>query len=678
MARVSAKAPFRLLRRLLLLLGIILVAAIGVMLAAYRFGTADRTEGRQRPSTEASGDDIYSGKGFDFTQTSEGQPVFRIRAERFRRDREDTSRLEEVQLVIFREDGDAYTVTSDSALYNEENQQAELEGHVILRGWRRLEISARALALRSNGQMLVSSGPVEFRHPPELEGRASSLRVDFQDDRVALGGGVHIRNIPGTESTFRLDCERLSYQRKEGLMRAVGDVFLERDRDQISAQNLMVTFVGDDLRQIDSVRARWDVSGELALEDGRGYVNRAIFSGQLLDLRTYATAEQPSASAASRPQRVELEGADDGAARLALIDESGLARIFVGRTMLAHFGPENLRLVEGEGQPIVLTEQLDLPQPHLLRRVCAERAEALFHPDGSLDRVTLSNDVELQDEELQVSGGKRASLDWTGGRMEVNGPEVLVLHRQAEIRAPHFAYAEKSGVLQASSGVRAALSEQAAGGLGATPLGKGRGPIFVEAQEAVWTASPSSFTFRGDVRAWRAQNLLLAQQLRGQQASDQMAASGGVKTIWYPEETGIAQAETPAQPIEVTADNLLYRHAENQLLYDTKVQIRQGSRLITCEELTILLSADGKAAEHMTCDRNVKLVDPATGKQITGDRADFDPVAEQIEIVGEKVRLVDGDGNQIEGKYLVYDTREGRARIRRNRPDEPPPHATPQ
>ena len=67
-----------------------------------------------------------------------------------------------------------------------------------------------------------------------------------------------------------------------------------------------------------------------------------------------------------------------------------------------------------------------------------------------------------------------------------------------------------------------------------TPLSKGEGPVHVESQEAFWRQQPSSFLFRGDVRAWRGENLLLAPELRGDREADQLVATGGVKTLWFP------------------------------------------------------------------------------------------------------------------------------------------------
>ena len=92
---------------------------------------------------------------------------------------------------------------------------------------------------------------------------------------------------------------------------------------------------------------------------------------------------------------------------------------------------------------------------------------------------------------------------------------MVVTSDRGRIEAPRMVYNTDQQIVNARGGVRALLQKVEETALAGTPLAKGEGPVHVESQEAFWRQQPSSFMFRGDVRAWRGDNLLLAPELRG-------------------------------------------------------------------------------------------------------------------------------------------------------------------
>ena len=685
---VRARSPFVWLRRVLLACGVLALGAIGLMLAAYRFGSTGREQDDPRRSV-ATGDKIFIGQDFDYTQTSEGKPVFRIRAERSRQDRDDTAHLEAVVLDVFHEDGETYTVTSDRATFNEHSWQAQLEGHVVLRGWGRLEIEARALELRQEGQVLVSSGAVEFRYPPDFVGRASSLHVDRRTSTIALGGGVHIHSVPGAAEELRLDSERLVYQQgaagaarepsaapgvrrrarqggreRSAVVRAVGEVSLHRGQEMIAAQSLTV-FLEDDLKTVDSLRAHWDVLGRLEAEGEAGDLTRMEYRGQYLEMKS-----DPSGNG---EQRIQLDG-EEQRATLKITDASGLARILTGRFLSVQAKNGQLVHVEGVGDPLVLREALDLEPPYVLRQACAERGTARFFPDGSLAQVNLESRVELSDQALHLSGGSQASLNLENGMFEIEGPAVELYNERTEVTAPRITYSRTTGLIRASEGVHAKLNAHSVSALAETPFGRGSGPIRVESEEALWTAEPPTFSFHGRVRAWRHQSLLLADQLRGDEAAREVAASGNVKTVWIPPDYGEIAPAAPSsrpvgsRPIEVTSQRMSYLQHPSRLIYDGEVVVLQDRRTIACKELEIELAEGGGAAERMICNHAVRLTDP-DGRRVEAERAVYTLARDQVEFFGERV-LLDAEDTQLVGKYLLYDLGAGTARIASRLPEK--------
>ncbi len=652
---VKAKSPYRWLRRLLLFVGLLGIGGIGVLLAAYRFGSTDQGAAPERGAAAADDGTVTSGQGFEFMQTADGRPVLRIQADRSQQTRDGTAYLETVELQVYRQDGEVYTVTSDRAQFNEASWATALEGNVLLEGWENLVMEARALELLQGGQVLVSRGAVEFRYPPNLVGRATQLRLDRRSDLVTLSGGVHIRSTPGSEVPFRLDCERLTYHRGESLIRAIDDVAVRHGEQELETHALTI-FLQRDQRTLRTLRARWDVRGSLAAADRLGGMTRVSFRAQVLDL-------QPS-PANPELRKIQLEGTVARPAVVKVTAADGLARQLAGRYLEGQTENGRPVFLEGFGDPLVMDEFLDLEEPYPLRQACARRASARFLPDGSLARIFLDNQVELSSGELHLSGGSHATLELDSGTLEIEGPAVELYNERGNLTAPRISYSKETGLIRAMSGVRASLEAGAAATLARTPFARGQGPVHVEAEEAHWSTEPQAFTFLGEVRAWRGQNLLLADQLRGDQEQQRMSASGGVKTVWIPQRAG----EEEAGPIEIVSDRLTYGRLEGMVAYGGEVKVTQDRRSLTCEELSVELDETGSDAERMTCRERVRLIDPVENRRASGDAAVYHVAAEQIEIFGEPMRLVDSQNNQMAGRYLLYDLGAGTVKIRSDRP----------
>ncbi len=689
MVRERARSPFVWVRRLLLLLGLLGVATLGVMLGAYRFAKPEDPTSRRPRQNLADANTIESGEGLDHTQTSEGHPVFRIRAEKSRQQRDNTAYLEGVLLDIFRPDGGVYAIRSDTAVFNQPAGKAKLAGNVVLKGWGDLEVLTRDLELEQNGQLLTSTGEVEFRYPPYLRGRASSLQVDRPQELIVLSGGVHLHSVPGAPNDIRLDCERLAYRRPEGIVRALDDVVLQAGDHEVRGRALTV-FLQEDQRTVKSFRARWDVSGSLAQVDAAGFESRVTYRAEHLEVETDPTG------ATVQTIRLESDGGDDsvfrgvvpadsghlgpaarGPAELQVSDPSGLVRYLSGRTLIAYLQAGQLVQVEGNGNPaiglpLVLREELALNPPFLLRQACAGRGTARFLANGDLARVDLQEGVEIKDQETMITGSSQAVLDFASEELRAEGPAVELFNERGQVVAPRFSYSLKNGRIRAEGGVRTTVAPTSVALLDETPLAQGTGPVRIESNVALWTLDPPSSSFRGKVRAWRGQNLLLADQLRGNETARTMAASGAVKTVWFSPPpsapAGAVKVDDPGQPIEVTSQQLTYRRAENRLLYEGEVQVVQGQRTLACQKLTVTLAPGGGAAERMTCQDKVRLVDPQGRRQVLGDTAIYQLAEDHVEIFGKPVQLLDADDNKLEGRYLLYDVAAGTVQLKSQAP----------
>ncbi|MBV8200541.1 MAG: hypothetical protein JOZ15_07945, partial [Acidobacteria bacterium] len=377
-------------------------------------------------------------------------------------------------------------------------------------------------------------------------------------------------------------------------------------------------------------------------------------------------------------------------------------------------------------------------QQPTVRRAHGQRADATFRPDGQIASVVLLQQVTYGDGEIDATGD-RAAMDMDAGRGDFFGAPVHVVSPRGEMQAPHVVYTSADQLVHAVEGVHAVIQQAADANLAGSVLGEGKGPVMVQSAEAFWLRPQASFIFRGDVRAWRGDNLLLAPELQGERLAqgDQLAATGGVKTVWIPgQEEGppqsaaaarpapgapgnpgapgssatprtSASARAPAAPrgggaataprgdgtapgaaagggagrqasgpITVLAASMLYRDGSGVLTYNGNVHVDQEGKTLACKQLDVNLDQDHKA-KQMTCTGGTHLDDPAAGRKIDGETGVYRLETRKIDIFGNPVVMRDRDGNLVHGKRLRYAVDDGKVEVLGKEEAKPPAPASP-
>lgn len=680
MADRPRKPPVAGLRRLLL--AAMVLGALGLV-ATFFVGRSRQVGSERRAGTAGgapSGDITVIGQGFEYTQTDKGRKVFRLRGDSLRIRSGNQVLLDGVGLTLYDEAGIGYDVVARQATYDQNSHDAELEGGVRLTGPRGMELATEELLLHGGGKVADSGGAVAFRYADAYAGRADRLRFHLPKDHLYLGGEVRIDSLPGAGDPMSLAAGTLVLERDRHQVRAERGVELRRGGDLLRAQRLSA-LLSDDDKRLEFVRARWLVSGELGPPgDDGGDAAAAAAGGE--PTRTAFRCTELSAVFASdgrSPRRVELEG---GAGEPLVVETTGSTGRFDTLTAgyaVATLRGQQLAEVEAFGGARLVEAAAEAPaQP--LREVAAERLSASFAAGGALASVDAEGGVEYRSEGTAGGGGpgratlsgERLSYDAAAGRGEFFGAPVKAVSARGELVAPHAVWEEKAGLLSVDGGVRALLADSASAGLAGSPLAPGEGPVRVEAREAFWRDQPPAFLFRGDVRAWQGESLLVAASLRGDRAadgSDELTAGGGVKTLWTPAPAAVDGAPTAAAPIEVTAAEMLYRKAVGTLAYRGGARAEQEGRTLTCRDLDVELDADGRA-RSLTCTGDVRLDDRAAGTSARGERAVYDFAARTVDLAGAPVELRKGDGTRIEGRRVVYDLDGGRARVLSGGPNQ--------
>jgi lipopolysaccharide transport protein LptA/LPS export ABC transporter protein LptC len=665
--------------RLRTLLLIVMILVLGGLAGLFLFGKAGQQAIRKPlgddDPTQAKEGTALLGEDFDYTFTERERPVFRIRGDSIRADQGGTIFLDGVGMTLYDEQGRDYHVESKEASFNREANEGKLQGNVILKGPSGLMLRTAQLHISEKGRVLISPKDVVLRYADQYVARAEKMRVNLNEEMFVLAGHTRVESLPEAEVPLALTADRTVYDRKKKLLRVEGNAVLRRGQEQVRAQRLSA-FLTEDEKSLTFINAHWNVSGRLAGSGDNPQMSVVRFTG-----RDLAVMMQPDVE--NQPRKVMLEG---GEKNRAMIETSGagVTRTLTGLQIEGMLAQGVLTQAEAFGG-VEVREATRAAGGKEVRRASGMRAQAAFRPDGQLASVNLINKVVFRDEKTRATGN-RATLDMDSGRGEFFGEPVEAVSDRGRMTAPRVLYNVENQILNAVGGVRAVMEKTSDSDLAGTPLGQGEGPVFVESREALWRQNPSSFLFRGDVRAWRGENLMLTAELRGEQEADRLVATGGVKTIWIPTDKPQGKKAAPAStgskraPVEVVAQEMTYRKGAGHLNYTGAVRVVQEGKTLTCDRLDVEIGEDNKA-EVMTCTGDAKMNDPKMGRLITGDKAVYDLDTRRMEITGEKVTMKDRDGNQVQGKRVIYLVDEGKVEVKGKNetaaPATPTPAATP-
>lgn len=734
----SAADPSREMRRsrairrfrwLVLLVMVAAVAGVALLFLSGRgdgLGEGDAADDIESRSLEPTGEMEVVGEGFERTVTEENRRLFTVRGDRYSINREGIVFLEGVEVVIYREEGGEHRVRGERARFEMEERQGRIAGDVRVSGPDGMSLATDSLVVTRGAREIRSRDPVSFELGEDYHGTAEGLRGWIEPGRYELQGLVEIDSRPGAEEPLEIDAKGLIMDRSRRLLRSRDWAVLRRRGERLSALEMQF-FFADDERTLRYVRAEKRVSGLLRSggsidladtearrigfdagkmtllmsEDGRHPRQLDLERAHGTRPRVY-TLGPPSApryrlsapaitawfDAAGNASRAEATGPAERDVVLVMHEPGD--RVVDEAALGAQPTPEEEGGETGSSGGAAKAPEGSEAGGPVRRRALSREAEASFGPDGELARVEMRRGVVLEDERLHAEGD-RGLFRVTEGEAELQGRPAIVTVEQGVMEAPRILYTRDSGLVHGTGGVRARIDDARESPLGGSPLARGDGPVMVEAEHGYLRDEPRTFLFVGNVRAWRGDDLLVTEELRGDEAEDLLTATGGVRTLWNPEEDeGASDGESP---IEVTAEELVYRQGERLLVYtgasgdqaSSRVRAEQDGRTITSRVMELTLAEEG-GLERLVATGDVVVDVPAppdetgeTRKNLKGERAVYDPSARTIDVAaapGGKVTLRDGDGNVVEGPRMEYDIEADRVRMIGRTP-EPAPAAPP-
>jgi lipopolysaccharide transport protein LptA len=671
MAAGDPRPPFQRLRRLLLgAFAAVLLAVAGLYVLGRRSapeiiaeesggvgGDVGPAAGRGRKGGRPA---VVSSEGFDYEQRVGERSAFRLHGQRFSSDKEGLVALQGVTLDLTREDGSSYRIESRQASWDPHRHEARLAGDVHLSGGRDLSLEADRLDLVGGGQTVVSRGPVRFAQGDLLSGRASGMRMQFENDHFLLQGAVRVAGRrSATGPALGLDADSVLFERPDHLLHATGSVVLTFGGDRLQADQVDLQLSDDD-GEARRAEARGQVVGELGADaEAASGSGRSRFEG--------ATLVVDFAGSPARPAQLELEPAEGQRVRAMFQSAAGDERTLEAAHLLVSFadGKPEAAAATGGAQ---LTEVPAQGSGAQAREARADSAEARFD-QGEVSRVTLVGGVDLRQGDQEATGD-RCEADVRSGTAVLTAEHgrVRAVSPRGELRAPRVAFEKSHGAVHATGGVFAELAP-GQGNLQPTPTGGAeRLPTRVEASEAETRDDPRTWTFRGDVRASQGESLLFADELTGAEPGGTATATGHVRTVW---KQAAAQGGDPIET-NVSADRLDYDRSAGHASYSGSVRARQGPREMSSAKLEVELDGDRKV-RRMIASGGVEIDDRQAGRKVNGTSADHDLEARTILIEGSPVVLTESDGTTVRGQHVLYDLAAGTARVLPEEKEATPP-----
>lgn len=641
MSRSAKYRPVVLLRRALLAA---LALFMGVVVAVFIDNQRER-EGEPQDDgatglTPSEADAVLIGKGFDYQVTDGSERLFHIRADRILTNRDNVVTLEGVELTVERESGSIYKLAADAGRYDTDSNTARVEGNVILSGDDGVELRSETFDLLRKGTVVKSRNPVRFKAGDGLSGSAQEIEGHLDKDRFQLTGRVRLFADPGDgERRLSLSAKRVLYEQEIGQVHAEGGVVVRRGRDRLNSQRIAVTL--DERSRPSFVRARWEVRGVLVSNDPRGFERILRLNGDQLSLAYDDDGESP--------RLMEVAGTRRAPARLEQTDESGLVRRFVTDRIEAAFQGGQLRQASTASDVIVI-DFLSFDPDRELGRACAGAATARFNPTGDLVRLVLDGDVDLHRPGLQATGDKLVSRGEE--LIEVSGEPAQLYAEEGELNAPQLAYRARTGSLQASDGVRAWLPPDGGFSMVGSNETSEKLPIRINSDSADWEGDEGEYKFEGNVRAWQGESFLTAKSLVGRRGGT-LRGEGGIKTVLEREPSEGDEPEDGG-PVEVTAQSIDYSRSEKLIEYRGRPEVREGGRLMSCNELDVLLGESSRLSS-LRCSGNALVDDKVGGHKVRGSEALYRPDDSKVEVSGAPVTLENPDGAVIKASRVIYD-----------------------
>ena len=631
----------------------IVVLAFGALFLAvviYSFRPGRRpvagpaTDALPRPPSGEAGQPMTVSKGFDYTETVGGKPLFRIQSERTVGFGPaaglvpDTYALEQVALTLYPEQGSPVTVRAEKAQYDQRTNEARLSGNVRWSDERGALGETASVEFRPSRRLLVAPSSVHFaRGTFNVEARSG--RYDVSRHELALEGPVHGSGTgEGSGGLSELAADGAVYRREEGVIELQGKVSgASRSGDRIACDR-MVLKTEQEGNHFEWARAEGNVHGVLgqAVAGASSPAASSVhaverrYSGDLAALVFAADGSVRSLSLTGKPAHVEE--------RDRKVDADAIDVAFAGGRASSARARGNVRL--------------ESPQN---RATCAS-ASLAFSAGGEVETLELSGGVRTEGEGRSARAEKAVEVPARGLWILTGGPEGSAASATAEsegsrVSAARIEIDRTHRTLSAEGNARAVFVPGKSNQKAPTLVGDPSKPTYGKAARMVFDDGSRVATMSGGATLWQGPSSLFGDDVTLNDSERTLVAVGHTRTVVSPE-PGSAPRNAAREPSVVTAKRVLYREAEGTALFEGGVTVNRGPWRAAAQKATAFFGA-GRRIERVEMTGDVSLADASAGRTGRADRALDWPQTEKTVLEGKPAWVTDAQGNRVSGASLT-------------------------
>jgi LPS export ABC transporter protein LptC len=642
----------RTIRTLRVALPLLFIAFVIVIGLNWRRGKPHRDKSGAAPVTSTirpSDKPAILSTTFEDTQTVNGRLASHIRAQRVVAFSSGWNTLENVQMTIYRPTGLTYDLVCPQAQFNSNTKEADAKGGVRVTSSDGVEITTAEIHF--DGNHLTNHVAVNFK-VDRWVGSGGALDMDVPGEMVRLYEKVDATMAPETpaESPLNIKSQEGIFRRKEGYADFTKDVVATRDEDRFNVDHMAGRF-GADRKTLIALEGQGHLSivmhGDVALGGGK-------------------TAESGGRKTITADRFWSEIGANGQISALDFIGDTGPAHAIIegppNRDLVAHtfrVGLANKQVTDMKADDnVVMKETLPIK-----REMTSGHLTVYF--DAATHRAAsaaLDGNVHYKDPKNDARS-VRANYDIANDQVVLTGepgfyPSVVADGQTLKAKliefSPHAGTARATGEVIAQLVSKQATGAPTAVSADSTNVFPANKPVFVNSDTVTMRQTTKIAVFSGNVRAWQDTNTVFAQEMQVQGAGDQVTARGNVRTLLYNTSTN-ATAEQRKVPMQSKSDVLIARKLDRRIDLTGNVRIDDGEqRTLTSERASFYFDAN-KKMDHIEAQEKVVLVEKATGRRGTGDRATYNVGRRMVYLTGAPAATVTAPNGNWSGEMIVMD-----------------------
>ena len=628
-------------------IAVLAFGAVFLSVIAYSFRPGRRPSSRPVhpapgvPASQEAGQPMTVSKGFDYTETVGGKPLFRIQSDRTVGFGPGAGLvpnayvLEQVSLTLYPEGGAPVTVHAEKAQYDRRTNESVLTGNVRWSDEKGALGETSRVEFHPSAHELIAPAAIHFARGT-FNVQAPSGRYDLNKRELTLAGPVAGSGTgEGSGGLSRIAADGAVYRRDEGVIELIGNVSGDsRSGDRVACDRMTLKTEQEGHR-FEWARAEGNVHGVLVSAGQAAPARERRYAGDRAALLFAPEGVVQSLSLTGAPARVEESDRKVDAQTIDVAFDKG-------------------RATSARAQGNV---RMESPQSNA---ECAA-ASLAFAVSGEIDSLELSGGVRMQGEGRSASADKAVEIPsrgiWilTGGE----GGSATAESEGSRVSAARIEMDRTRRTLDADGNARAVFVPEDPKSKGTTKakvpalVGDSSRPTFGKAARMVFDDASRVATLSGGATLWQGASSLFGDDVTLNDTERTLVAVGHTRTVVAPEPGPAPASKGPDRgPSVITARRVIYREAEATALFEEGVTLTRGPWHGSARKVTALFGAERKI-ERVEMIGDVSLADASAGRTGKADKAVDWPQQDKTVLTGSPAVVTDAEGNRVSGATLT-------------------------